>query len=160
MEKKRTIDLDIKLTWLNISRMYNTQADRYEFSTSAAFVLLHMDEAKGTQLALVAPMLGMEASSMTRLINSMEDKGLITRRRENLQDRRQVLIYLTEKGRKAKMIAKIKVKHFNKKIAAMVTPEKLDAFFEVIDAMNSLINANEVYNDEPKMELSEILLGI
>ena len=58
------------------------------------------------------------------------------------------------------MIAKIKVKHFNKKIAAMVTPEKLDAFFEVIDAMNSLINANEVYNDEPKMELSEILLGI
>jgi DNA-binding MarR family transcriptional regulator len=159
MEKKRTIDLDIKLTWLNISRMYNTQADQYDFSTSAAFVLLHMDDTKGTQLANVAPMLGMEASSMTRLINGMEDKGLITRRRENLRDRRQVLIYLTETGRKAKSVAKIKVKHFNKKIATQLSPEKIDTFYEVIDVINALINTNDVYTDEPKLELSEILLG-
>jgi DNA-binding MarR family transcriptional regulator len=46
----------------------------------------------------LAPELGTDTAGMTRLLDRLEDKGLITRRRHP-EDRRSVVIEVTEKGR-------------------------------------------------------------
>jgi len=142
--KKRTICFDTKITWLNIARMYNMEAEQYDLSVSAAFVLLHIDD-EGTQVTQLAPLLGMEASSMTRILNNIEERGWIERRRYNKDDRRAVKIYLTNTGLEAREIAKEKVRHFNKVIQSKVSDSDLDAFFRVIDTVNNLIIQNNVF---------------
>lgn len=150
-DKKRTIGFATKITWQNISRMYDIQAEQYNLSISAAFVLLHLEE-KGTAVNQIANEIGMEPSSMTRLLNNIEKKGLVERKRENKQDRRLVMIYLTEKGSYAKAVAKHKVKHFNKKIQELIKPKKLETFFEVLEQVNALMDSNQIFDDEPEFK--------
>lgn len=144
---KRTVCFDTKLAWLNISRMYNLEAERYGLSISAGFVLLHVDEA-GTQVTQLAPLLGMEPSSLTRMLNALETKNWIIRKRENLNDRREVKIYLTPEGLQARAIAKEKVIKFNQAVQNKISPQKLQTFFEVIDEVNQLIIQNEVFQEQ------------
>ncbi len=151
--KKRTVCFDMKLTWLNIARMYNFEAEHYGLSVSAAFLLLHIDD-EGTQVTQLAPLLGMEASSMTRLLNNIEANGWIERRRDNSSDRRAVKIYLTETGKIARSVSKEKVKHFNQLVAEKVGESGLQAFFLVIDQINDLIRNNSIFNDNDQLILS------
>lgn len=149
--KKRTVCFDTKITWLNIARMYNTEAEQYDLSVSAAFALLHIDD-DGTQVTQLGPLLGMEASSMTRILNNIEERGWITRQRDNQKDRRAVKIYLTPEGKEAQEVAKEKVIQFNKVVQAKTSAEDLDAFFRVIDTINNLIANNHIF-DKQKLKV-------
>ena len=151
--KKRTVCFDIKLTWLNIARMYNFEAEHYGLSVSAAFLLLHIDD-EGTQVTQLAPLLGMEASSMTRLLNNIETNGWIERRRDNSSDRRAVKIYLTESGKIARSVSKEKVKHFNQLVAEKVGESSLQQFFQVIDQINDLIRNNNIFDTNEQLQLT------
>ena len=146
-QKKRTICFETKLTWLNIARMYNTEAEQYDLSVSAAFVLLHIDD-DGTQVTQLAPLLGMEASSMTRILNNIEDRGWIERRRYNANDRRAVKIFLTELGKEAREVAKDKVRQFNRKVQDSVSTADLEAFYRVTDTVNTLISENHIFDQK------------
>jgi MarR family transcriptional regulator, organic hydroperoxide resistance regulator len=143
--KKRTVCFDTKITWLNIARMYNTEAEQYDLSVSAAFTLLHIDD-EGTQVTQLAPLLGMEASSMTRILNNIEQRGWINRQRDNQKDRRAVKIYLTPTGKEAQEVAKEKVIQFNKVVQAKTNSKDLEAFFRVIDTINDLIANNHIFD--------------
>lgn len=151
--KKRTVCFDMKLTWLNIARMYNFEAEHYGLSVSAAFLLLHIDD-EGTQVTQLAPLLGMEASSMTRLLNNIEANGWIERRRDNSSDRRAVKIYLTETGKIARSVSKEKVKHFNQLVAEKVGENGLQTFFMVIDQINDLISNNNIFDENEQLQLT------
>ncbi len=150
--KKRTVCFDMKLTWLNIARMYNFEAEHYGLSVSAAFLLLHIDD-EGTQVTQLAPLLGMEASSMTRLLNNIETNGWIERRRDNSNDRRAVKIYLTDTGKIARSVSKEKVKHFNQLVADKVGETNLALFFKVIDQINELILNNHIFEEKQNISL-------
>jgi DNA-binding MarR family transcriptional regulator len=50
--------------------------------------------------------MGMEATSLTRTLKSMEEKGLIIRKK-NPDDGRGVLIYLTELGKEKETYQKV-----------------------------------------------------
>lgn len=147
--KTKTICLDAKLTWQNISRMYNEEAEQYGLSISSVFILLHIDRKDGTQVTALAPLLGMEASSMTRILNKLEDKGWITRKRENKKDRREVKIYLTPVGEMVREISKEKVRHFNNVVKASINPDDLAAFFRVTETVNQLIANTQIFKSEP-----------
>jgi DNA-binding MarR family transcriptional regulator len=151
--KKRTVCFDIKLTWLNIARMYNFEAEHYGLSVSAAFLLLHVDD-EGTQVTQLAPLLGMEASSMTRLLNNVESNGWIERRRDNNADRRAVKIHLTEQGKMARSVAKEKVKHFNQLVADKVGDSDLQVFFKVIDQIGDLIHHSPQLESQTEASIS------
>jgi DNA-binding MarR family transcriptional regulator len=142
--KKRTVCFDTKITWLNIARMYNTQAEQYDLSVSVAFVLLHIAE-EGTQVTQLAPLVGMEASSMTRILNNIEERGWIERKRDNASDRRAVKIILTSLGIEARELAREKVRHFNKTVQEHTHPADLEAFFRVVDTVNNLISNNQIF---------------
>ena len=82
MDKKELIDYSIKATWHSVARLYNQYAVKHNITTSMAFVLLNIDSKEGTHATKIAPLMGMEARSLTRILKSMENKKLITRKKD------------------------------------------------------------------------------
>jgi DNA-binding MarR family transcriptional regulator len=143
MDRKELIDYNIKATWHSIARMYNQYAVRHNITTSMAFVLLIIDSNEGTPATKIAPHMGMESRSLTRILKSMEDKKLITRKKDPT-DGRMVKIFLTDLGKQKKEIAKKKVKTFNSVLKDQIPQGKLSIFFEVIDTINMYIDNGEI----------------
>jgi len=143
MERKELIDYNVKATWHAIARLYNQYAARHNLTTSMAFVLLNIDSKEGTPATKIAPLMGMEARSLTRILKSMEDKKLITRKKDT-SDGRLVKIFLTDKGKQKKEIAKNKVRTFNSVLKDKIPQKKLQVFFDVIDTINAYIENGEI----------------
>ncbi len=145
MKREETIDHHIKTTWHAISRMYNQQAAKQDFTTSIGFVLLNISSREGTPATKIAPLMGLEARSLTRVLKNMEAKGLIYRKPDE-HDRRSVRIFLTEEGKRKKEYSRETVLRFNELIREKIAPEKLEIFFEVITEVNKNIEKNDIYD--------------
>jgi DNA-binding MarR family transcriptional regulator len=143
MDRKELIDYNVKSTWHAIARLYNQYAVKHSLTTSMAFVLLNIDSTEGTPATKIAPLMGMEARSLTRILKSMENKKLIVRKRD-LADGRLVKIFLTELGKQKKEIAKKKVRTFNTILKEKIPKKKLSIFFEVIEKINRYIENGEI----------------
>lgn len=143
--KDKTIDYILRATWQAVSRMYNEEASKYGATMATGFVLLSIDKEKGTPSTTLGPKMGMEASSLTRTLKSMEDRGLIIRKKNPL-DGRGVLIYLTDLGKEKRDLSKSTVLKFNETIKQHVSPEKLNHFMEVSDTINELIQEKSIFN--------------
>ncbi|MCX7744053.1 MAG: MarR family transcriptional regulator [Flavobacteriales bacterium] len=143
--REQTVDFQIKSAWHSINRMYNQQAVQYDLTTSIGFVLLNIDSKNGTPATKIAPLLGMEPRSLSRMLKSLEEKGLIFRKTD-AKDKRFVKIYLTELGKEKKDIAKKTVKRFNQVIKNEIPEEKLEVFFEVLANIHSIIESNHIFN--------------
>ena len=112
MENQFTTGHKLKAAWHSISRMYNSYTTQVGISVPMAYVLLLLSGKKGTLSTQIAPLLGMEAGSLTRLLRSMEDSQLIERKSDQ-EDKRQVSVYLTEEGKFKRREARKIVKVFN-----------------------------------------------
>lgn len=142
--KDKTIDYTLRATWQAIARMYNEQASNYGATMATGFALLNIDKDKGTPSTTLGPKMGMEATSLTRTLKSMEEKGLIIRKK-NPNDGRGVLIYLTELGKEKRELSKNTVLKFNDIIKQNVSAEKLEHFMEVCEIINELITEKKIY---------------
>ena len=142
--KDKTIDYILRATWQAVSRMYNEEASKYGGTMATGFVLLSIDKDKGTPSTALGPKMGMEATSLTRTLKSMEEKGLI-KRKKNPEDGRGVLIYLTKFGKEKRELSKNTVLKFNEIIRQSIPDEKLEHFMEVADTINSLITEKKVF---------------
>jgi DNA-binding MarR family transcriptional regulator len=138
MRREETVDHNIKTAWHAIARMYNQQALKYDGTMSMGFVLLNINSEEGSPATKIAPLMGLEARSLTRLLKSMEEKGLIFREADKV-DKRSVRIRLTEKGREKKERARETVLRFNDAVRQQVPQEKLTIFFEVLQHINQMI---------------------
>src|SRR5690606_29716338 len=101
--------------WHAIARMYNQQAVKHDITMSMGFVLLNINAEEGTPATKIAPLMGLEARSLTRLLKTMEEKKLIFREADP-SDRRLVRIMLTKEGKKKKEISRQTVLRFNEAI--------------------------------------------
>ncbi len=144
MKREETIDHNIKTAWHAIARMYNQQAAKQDITTSIGFVLLNISSREGTPATKIAPLMGLESRSLTRVLKNMEEKGLIYREPDR-NDKRSVRIYLTEKGKKKKEVSRQTVLRFNEVIRHKIPEEKLQVFFEVINDVNEIIETNNIY---------------
>jgi len=93
----------------------------------------------------------MEATSLTRTLKSMEERGLITRKK-NPNDGRGVLIYLTEFGKEKRELSRTNVLKFNEKVKQHVTEEQLKNFMEVAEKINELILDKNIFNSTEKLQ--------
>jgi MarR family transcriptional regulator, organic hydroperoxide resistance regulator len=138
MKKEETVDYHIKSAWHAINRMYNQKAVQDEFTTSIGFVLININSKEGTPATKIAPMMGLEARSLTRMLKNMEEKGLIIRK-PDLQDKRSVRIFLTPEGKRKKEISVKTIKEFNEEVYEKVGKEELTRFFKVFDKINQVV---------------------
>ena len=143
LKREETIDFNIKAAWHAIARMYNQQALKYGGTMSVGFALLNI-HSEGTPATKIGPMMGLETRSLTRLLKSMEEKGLIYRETDK-NDNRSVRIYLTKAGMKNKEKARETVLRFNEAIREEMSEQKLNVFFEVVQGINKMIERNEIY---------------
>lgn len=144
MTREETLDYQIKTTWHAIARMYNQQAAKYGGTMSVGYVLLNIDSAEGVPATKIAPQMGLEARSLTRILKSMEEKRLIYRSADT-QDKRCVRIFLTKKGLEMKSRARETVLHFNNALREQIPASKLNVTFEVLQKVNSMIEKNKIY---------------
>lgn len=144
MKREETIDHNIKAAWHAIARMYNQQALKYGGTMSIGFALLNIHGDEGTAATKIAPMMGLEARSLTRLLKSMEEKGLVYREVDK-NDKRSIRIMLTKEGKKNKEKAKDTVLKFNEAVRGQIPQHKLDVFFDVLQEINQIIDKNRIY---------------
>jgi len=142
--KDKTIDYILRATWQAVARMYNEEAAKYGATMATGFALLSIDKDNGTPSTALGPKMGMEATSLTRTLKSMEDKGLIIRKK-NPFDGRGVLIYLTEFGKEKRELSKNTVLKFNETVKEHIPEEKLQHFIEVSEIINNLITEKKIF---------------
>ncbi|MES2593260.1 MAG: MarR family winged helix-turn-helix transcriptional regulator [Bacteroidota bacterium] len=139
MEKKHTETIDSKLknSWQIISRMYNAEALQYGGSISIGYFLLNIDSKVGSYASDVAPKLGMESTSLSRMIKTLENEKLIIRKADTT-DKRKVKLILTEKGKENKELAKNIVRKFNGLVEEKIGKERIEDFFKTINEITQL----------------------
>jgi DNA-binding MarR family transcriptional regulator len=149
--KDKTIDYILRATWQAVARMYNEEASKYDASMATGFALLSIDKEGGTPSTALGPKMGMEATSLTRTLKSMEDRGLIIRKK-NPEDGRGVLIYLTPFGKEKRDLSKNTVLKFNEAVKNNIPEEKLQHFIEVAEIINELIVEKNIFQVTEKTE--------
>ncbi|MBN8565488.1 MAG: MarR family transcriptional regulator [Flavobacteriales bacterium] len=142
--KDKTIDYILRATWQSVARMYNEEASKFDGSMAIGFALLSIDKEEGTPSSYISNRMGMEATSLTRTLKTLEEKGLIIRKK-NPDDGRGVLIYLTELGKEKRELSRNTVLKFNEVIRQNVSDEKLQNFIEVAEVITELINEKKIF---------------
>ena len=139
MKREETVDYHIKSAWHAISRMYNQQAVEEGFTTAIGFVLININSKEGTPATKIAPMIGLETRSLTRMLKTMEEKGLVYKEADP-NDKRSVRIFLTEEGKTKKERSINTIMDFNKQIREVVSEKDLKTFFGVFDKIQMVID--------------------
>ncbi|MDG1805565.1 MarR family transcriptional regulator [Flavicella sp.] len=143
--KNKSIDHHLRATWQAVAKMYNEEAATYGSTMATGFLLLNIDFEKGTPSTALGPKMGMEPTSLSRLIKKMEEKGLIYREK-NPDDGRGVLIKLTDFGIEKRETSKQSVLQFNDMVKDNVSDTKLQHFFEVTETIQELVSKKLIFN--------------
>jgi DNA-binding MarR family transcriptional regulator len=123
--------------------MYSEMAQDHDATAVQALTLLKIDPKEGTRSTNLGPKMAIEPTSLTRIIKLLEDNGYIYKEKTT-NDKREVIIKLTEKGLNSRNLSKEAVVTFNKKVAEKIPAEKLEIFKNV---MNDILKiANELNN--------------
>ncbi|ARV15051.1 MarR family winged helix-turn-helix transcriptional regulator [Polaribacter sp. SA4-12] len=146
MEKLKSIDHELRATWQAVAKVYNERAAKHDSTMATAFVLLNIDKQKGTPSTALGPLMGMEPTSLSRILKTMEDKGAISREK-NPDDGRSVIIKLTEYGKEMRKVSKGHVIQFNDTVRKNVSEKDLEGFFKVTATINKLIADRDIYEN-------------
>jgi len=146
MKQNIAIDAQIKSTWHNMFKMYNQVAAKYGTTQATGLVLLSIDR-EGTPSTSIAPMLGLEATSMSRIIKNLEENNLIFKKKDK-KDKRVVRLFLTPEGVEKRKIARQVVSGFNDMIIKEIPQTKLSIFFEVMNDVNRVIEKYKLQNEK------------
>jgi DNA-binding MarR family transcriptional regulator len=101
-----------------------------------------INEKFGTQVTKIAPRMGMEPNSLSRLLKSLEEKELVFKRKDT-KDKRKVYICLTENGLKLRNIAAERLFSLEKSIKDKISSTDLSAFYKVNDAISEIIETEK-----------------
>lgn len=137
-DKGYLVDFVLRHLWHKISRLYNQKANEYGLTISTGFILLNVDK-EGTPSTQLGPKMGMEPTSLSRTLKTMEEQGLI-RRVPDKHDKRRVLIFLTQEGIDKRRIAKHVILDFNERVMSNIPKGKLKTFFEVAERLDTSID--------------------
>ncbi|MFL2629894.1 MAG: MarR family winged helix-turn-helix transcriptional regulator [Flavobacteriaceae bacterium] len=141
--KKETYDYALKSTWQLVSNMYNKEAVKFESTMVIGFALLSIDQ-KGSSVTELGPKMGMESTSLSRLINTMEERKLI-KRYKNPKDGRGVIIKLSKFGKLKREDSKSVVMGFNKEIDKNLNKEEIKNFYKVINRISEVAKKYEFF---------------
>jgi len=133
-------------------KMYNEEAGKKGSTMATGFALISIDPEEGTPSTALGPKMGMEATSLSRTLKTMESKGLIERK-PNPQDGRGVLIHLTPFGQEMREFSKSVVLRFDEAVRENVSEEDLKTFKNVAHTIYELINTKKIYKQIQNSEV-------
>ncbi len=136
MKPEETIDFHLKVVWQNIANTYNQLAAAFGITQALGYTLINIQE-EGTAVSQIANLLGVKSTSLSRMLNNMEELGLIYRKVDT-KDKRSVKIYLTDFGREKKHLAKQVVKDFNQYLNKNLQQNERKELIELLQRINEL----------------------
>jgi DNA-binding MarR family transcriptional regulator len=130
------IDFLIKTTWHSIQRMYAEMARQNGITQAMGFVLISIDK-QGSTPSEISKKIGVKSISLTRVLNDLERRSLITRNAD-IKDARKVILKLTDEGVIArKVISKI-INDFNDLLNQRLSNEEKKALEKITFIIESL----------------------
>tara|TARA_B100000767_G_scaffold191084_1_gene178375 strand:- start:1 stop:456 length:456 start_codon:yes stop_codon:yes gene_type:complete len=144
-KKQRFVDHQLRATWMAVAKMYNEEASKYDSTMAVAFLLLQIDKKEGTASTALGPKMGMEPTSLSRLLKRIETNGLIYREK-NPNDGRGVLIKLSPLGEEKRMTSKQSVMRFNEIVQSEFSTNELDIFFQVTNKIREMITEKSIFD--------------
>jgi DNA-binding MarR family transcriptional regulator len=150
MKQQETIDYFLKVVWQNVSNVYNQIASGFGITQSIGYVLINIDK-EGTAVSQLAALLAVKATSLSRMLNNMEELGLIYREASS-GDRRSVKVFLTEFGKEKRQVARDVVVSFNEYLNENLTVQEKNNLVATLQKLNKLTLAytSTIENDEQK----------
>ncbi|MBS3738085.1 MarR family winged helix-turn-helix transcriptional regulator [Mesohalobacter halotolerans] len=143
--RDKTIDYVLRAAWIAVAKMYNEEAGKKGSTMATGFVLLNIDPEHGTPSTSLGPKMGMEATSLSRTLKTMEEKDLIERK-PNPEDGRSILICLTDFGVKMREYSKEVVLTFDQKVRENISENDLKTFIEVANTIIDMISNRKIFN--------------
>lgn len=132
----KTLDYYLKTSWQAVANKYNVIAAQHGFTQAAGYVLINIHK-EGTSVSQIAVNTGVKATSLSRILSSLESLGFIYRE-TSTTDKRSVNVFLTPLGVEKRQLAKDVVVGFNEYLEDHLS----EAEREIL--INSLIKINEL----------------
>ncbi len=143
MKPEDTIEFPIRKVWSRIARIYNTEAAKFGGSMAIGQILLNI-APEGTPSTKLGPKMGMEARSLVRTLQTMEDEGLIKRQADKA-DKRVVRIHITAKGKQMRDVSRDTVIKFNQAVQGRFTHEQLTNFRQVMTELDRILEQEQLF---------------
>ena len=138
MRPEETFDFRIRRCWIAMSKMYNELVSASGITVSVGFALLNIDVKDGTPSTALGPKMGLESTSLSRLLKNMESTGLIFKE-AHPDDKRSVLLKLTPLGLEKRNASRDAVLKFNAAISNSLGELESQSFFEAMDVIEHSI---------------------
>jgi DNA-binding MarR family transcriptional regulator len=136
VKHQETIDYFLKIVWQTVANRYNQLVTEFGITQSIGYLLINIDE-EGTTVSQAAALLGLKSTSLSRMLNQLEETGLIYRE-SNKGDKRSVKIYLTDLGKEKRQLAKNVVKQFNNYLNAHISEADKQYLTDMLKKINQL----------------------
>jgi DNA-binding MarR family transcriptional regulator len=119
-----------------VSNSYNQIASGFGITQAIGYVLINI-EAEGTAVSALAALLGVKATSLSRMLNNMEELGLIYRE-TSTGDKRSVKVFLTAFGIEKRKMARNVVISFNEYLNKHLNGKEKEQLISTLEKVNQL----------------------
>ena len=143
--KHKTIDHILRSVWMSVSKMYQEEAAKLDSTMATGFTLISIDPEHGSPSTALGPKMGMEATSLSRLLKSMEARELIYRK-PHPEDGRSVLICLTDFGLQMREYSKEIVLGFDQIVRQKINETELKTFLKVAETIMELSQNSSAFS--------------
>jgi DNA-binding MarR family transcriptional regulator len=137
VKHQESIDYFLKIVWQTVANRYNQLVVEFGITQSIGYLLINIDEQDGTTVSQAAALLGLKSTSLSRMLNQLEQTGLIYRE-SNQGDKRSVKIYLTPLGNEKRLQARAVAKEFNSYLNAHIKEADKEYLINMLKKVNQL----------------------
>jgi DNA-binding MarR family transcriptional regulator len=120
------VGYQLRVAYVAVRRHFEAAMERLDLTQKQTGVLWLIDANGGVSQIALANELGMDRASMMAIIDRLEERGLVVRKRSAEDGRRQEL-YVTAKGRKTLAQAKAAIHEHEKWISSRFSAKDLNA---------------------------------
>lgn len=124
-----SVGFQLRTAYVAVRRHFEAAMERLDLTQKQTSVLWLIDANPAVSQIALANELGMDRASMMAIVDRLEERGLIVRKRSAEDGRRQEL-YVTAKGRKTLAQAKTAIQEHEKWITSKFTKAELAAFVD------------------------------
>lgn len=137
MKAEESIDFHLRRTWTSLMRYYNTKAKAESATAAMAMVLLAIPP-NGIPSTQIGPKMGIESTSLSRILNVLEEQGMIERN-SDIRDKRKSIVFLTSIGKKQRDKSRTEVIQMNQMIREGVGEKKLQSCLNILEQINKIL---------------------
>ncbi len=128
---------NIEQAYRHLEQVYDRLVNPIGLSVLEWYTLRALYDEDGQSASHLAARVCRHPSSITALLDRMEEKGLL-RRQIDATDRRCVRIFLTDRGRAYRDQVESVASQLDDLLSGLVTPEQMDAFLHVLSVLQNV----------------------